>query len=215
MESDFRLNFSGNNDGIRRSLRVEELRSKTDEELLKLCAEQQSAAMEELTRRFQAPIYRFLYRMLNSPEDAEEAALDVFVRAWQHAGRFQYRAKVATWLYRIAVNIARDMHSRKKSRPQEPWPEDFEQIHNAIGSAEADALKRLEQEDQSKALTKALNRLNESDKLILVLYYYGEHEYDEIQTITGLSYTVLKTRLARARKRLKTLLEDEKSESSK
>ncbi len=213
LETDRRVSLSGSNDRQRVSIRVEELRSHSDEDLLRLCAESQSAALEELTRRFQAPIYRFLYRMLNSPEDAEEATLDVFVRAWQHAGRFQYRAKVATWLYRIAVNIARDMHSRKKARPQEQWPEDFDQLHNAIGSAEDDAMKRLERADQSKALTKALDRLSEGDRLILVLYYFGEREYDEIQAITGLSYTVLKTRLARARKRLRTLMGEEKSET--
>ncbi len=213
LEMDRSVSLTGPNDRQRANMRLEELRSHSDEDLLRLCAEGQSVALEELTRRFQAPIYRFLYRMLNSPEDAEEATLDVFVRAWQHAGRFQFRAKVATWLYRIAVNIARDMHSRKKSRPQEQWPEDFDQLHHAIGSAEDDALKRLERADQSKALTKALDRLSESDRLILVLYYFGEREYDEIQAITGLSYTVLKTRLARARKRLRTLMGEEKSET--
>src|SRR6059058_4440339 len=94
----------------------------SDEDLLRLCARGDSAALEELVRRYQAPLYRFLARMTGSPEDAEEAAQDVFVRAWQHAGRFQYRARVATWLYRIAVNIARDAHSRRQSRPQEAMP---------------------------------------------------------------------------------------------
>lgn len=179
----------------------------SDEDLLRLCASGENAALEELVRRYRTPLYRFLARLLGSAEDAEEAALDVFVRAWQHAPKFQYRAKVATWLYRIAVNIARDMHSRKKARPQETRPDSYELSQAAIGSAEDDALLRLHREEQSKTLERALNRLNESDRLILVLYYLEERDYDEIQAITELSYTVLKTRLARARRRLKTLLE--------
>ena len=181
----------------------------TDEDLLRRCAGGDGLSLEELTRRHQAPIYRFLLRMLGSPEDAEEAALDVFVRAWQHAGRFQYRAKVATWLYRIAVNIARDIHSRKRSRPQEPWPENDDLIGMSVGSAETDAILNLERNLSSQKLRTALQSLSESDRLILVLYYLEDRDYDEIQAITGLSYTVLKTRLARARKRLRIFMGEE------
>jgi RNA polymerase sigma-70 factor (ECF subfamily) len=183
------------------------VQSLSDEDLLRLCARGESAALEELVRRYQTPIHRFLARFLGSSDDAEEATLDVFVRAWQHAGRFQYRARVATWLYRIAVNIARDAHSRRKARPQEPWPEERELAHMAMGSAEEDALRRLEREERSQALERALRRLSDSDRLLLVLYYVEERDYEEIQAITQLSYTVLKTRLARARRRLRRLLD--------
>jgi RNA polymerase sigma-70 factor (ECF subfamily) len=188
--------------------------SLSDEELLRLCAASESAALEELVRRYQAPIYRFLVRLLGSAEDAEEAALDVFVRAWQHAPRFEFRARVATWLYRIAVNIARDMHSRRTARPQETRPDSYELAQVAIGSAEDDALMRLERQDRSRVLERALKRLNEKDRLLLVLYYFEEREYEEIQEITGLSYTVLKTRLARARRRLRALMEAEDPETA-
>jgi RNA polymerase sigma-70 factor (ECF subfamily) len=186
---------------------VGDARSYTDEALLGFCANGETAALEELVRRYQAPLYRFLVRQLGSSEDAEEAAMDVFVRAWQHAPRFQYRAKVATWLYRIAVNIARDLHSRRKARPQETTPDSYDLAQAAIGSAEDDALLRLDREDRSRTLQTALDRLSESDRLLLVLYYFEEREYDEIQEITELSYTVLKTRLARARRRLRDLME--------
>src|SRR2546421_11634577 len=63
--------------------------SLSDEQLLKYCAEGESAALRELVRRHQAPLYRFLYRLMGSEEDAEEAVSDVFVRAWRNAGRFQ------------------------------------------------------------------------------------------------------------------------------
>src|SRR5436309_3225040 len=161
-------------------------RGLTDEDLLRLCAARENAALEELVRRHQAPIYRFLMRLLGSAEDAEEAALDVFVRAWKHAPRFQFRAKVATWLYRIAVNIARDMHSRKQARPQETRPDSYELAQASIGSAEDDALGRLQRAERSATLQRAINKLSDSDRLLLVLYYFEEREYDEIQAITEL-----------------------------
>lgn len=180
----------------------------TDEELLALCARRDQRGLEELTRRHQAPIYGFLLRLTGSPEDAEEATLEVFLRAWLHADRFQYRSKVSTWLFRIAVNIARDLHSRKKARPQEPWPEDEDaSVAISTGSAEQDALEVLERAEQSKELHEALSRLSSSDRELIVLYYLNDCDYDEIQEMTGLSYTVLKTRLARARQRLRRHLE--------
>ena len=185
----------------------------SDESLLRYCAEGESAALRELVRRYQGPLYRFLARLMGSDEDAEDAALEVFVRAWKNAPRFQYRAKVATWLYRIAVNIARDAHSRKKVRPKEVWLEDAEVKHLGVGSAEDDALRQVGREHQSSQLRRALERLSDDDRLILVLYYLEDREYDEIQSITGLSYTVLKTRLARARKRLRKWMEAEITEA--
>src|SRR2546421_8137410 len=184
-----------------------------DEDLLRLCAAEESRALQELVRRYQAPLYRFLARLMGSEEDAEEAALEVFVRAWRNAPRFQYRARVATWLYRIAVNIARDAHSRKRVRPKEVWIEGGEAAHLSVASAEEDAVKRLNRLDEAATLRRALERLSPDDRLILVLYYLEDKEYEEIQLITQLSYTVLKTRLARARRRLRKWMEMEAEEA--
>ena len=179
----------------------------SDEDLLRHCAGGDGAALQALVRRYQPRLYRFLYRLLGSPEDAEEAALDVFVRAWQHAPRFQHRARVATWLYRMAVNIAHDARDRRKVRPRTTSPEAGDWARGAVGDAEQVALSHLEREDQSRALQRALQALSAGDRLILVLYYLEDRPYGEIQAITNLSYTVLKTRLTRARHRLRRLLE--------
>lgn len=185
----------------------------SDEALLRLCAEQDSASLEELARRYQAPLYRFLLRMMGSPEDAEEAVLEVFVKAWQHAPRFQYRARVGTWLYRIAANLARDKHTWRMSRPREVHLESADVVGIVGGSAEEDALYRLEQDERSKSLQRALARLHPNDRLLLVLYYLEEWDYAQIQAVTDASYTVLKTRLARARRRLRRALQAEDNES--
>ena len=191
------------------SLASEEKRNLTDEELLRLCAHGNSNALEEIVRRYQAPLFRFLLRLLNSPEDAEEAALSVFLRAWRSASQFQYRCRVETWLYRIAGNIARDLYRRQKARPEQPWPEQPDRELTAVDSAEATALGRIEREDRAQALQAMLARLGPTDRLLLALYYGEQREYNEIQEITGFSYPVLKTRLTRARQRLRRLMAEE------
>ncbi|HZO91169.1 MAG TPA: sigma-70 family RNA polymerase sigma factor [Chthonomonadaceae bacterium] len=189
----------------------QDVQSLPDEELLRLCARNENPALEELVRRYQSPLTRLLTRLLSNPADVEEALLSVFLRAWQYAPRFQYRARVSTWLYRIAVNIATDVQKRRKQQPQQSWSQ---QVENAFpqSNIEEEALRRLEREAQAQALQRALNRLHPTDRLLLILYYYEQMEYEEIQAITQLSYTVLKTRLTRARRRLRQLLEAEDQE---
>ena len=93
-----------------------EIQTLTDEQLLRLVAQEKNEALNELVRRYQVPIYRFLARYLTPAQDIEQATLNVFIRAWQHAPRFQFRSQVSTWLYRIAINIAHDIHSSPQSR---------------------------------------------------------------------------------------------------
>lgn len=158
-------------------------------------------------RRHRDVLFCFLCRLLDSREDAEEAVQDVFVRAWQHAARFENRARVATWLYRIAVNIARDMQARRRARPQTTSSAVDEQAQIVFGDAESAALEHLESTERRSALERALRRLDSNDRLLLVLYYLEERPYPEMQTITGVSYPILKMRLTRARRRLRRLLE--------
>jgi RNA polymerase sigma-70 factor (ECF subfamily) len=66
------------------------------------------------------------YRMLGSPQDAEEVVNDVLLRAWRHADRFDGRAAVRTWLYRIATNACLDELRRRKRQPDtlpQPYPD--------------------------------------------------------------------------------------------
>lgn len=182
----------------------------SDEELIRLCASEQDAAMRELVRRYQAPLHRFLARYLCSAEDAEQAVLNVFIRTWQSAARFQFRSRVSTWLYRIAANVAHDLHRSRGTRVrEEPWKLLLEAAFHPAGNAEHEAFQSLDRQDTSLALHRALNQLNETDRLVLVLYYFEERTYEEIQEIAQLSYKVLKTRLTRARHRLRTLVESD------
>lgn len=184
----------------------------SDEDLLRLCAKGNNSALEELVRRYQPMIARLLTRMLGSPEDVEEALLSVFLKAWQYAPRFEYRSRVSTWLYRIATNIAFDLHKRRKAQPQQSWSDQAE-LALPHGNAEEEALRRVEHAEQAQALQRALDRLNPKDRLLLVLYYYQQMDYEEMQAVTQMSYPVLKNRLARARRRLRLVLQEEDQEA--
>lgn len=181
--------------------------TQSDEALLRLCAAGRESALQELLRRYQTPLRRFLMRYLDPSDDAEQAVLTVFVRAWQNAARFRFKASVATWLFQIAINVARDMHRSRKSQPQPvAYPEEHQLSAPFIGNAEHDVMANLERADQYRQIQQALQKMSETDRLLIVLYYFEERTYEEMQSITGFSYKVLKTRISRARQRLRTLL---------
>jgi len=162
--------------------------------------------MEELMRRYQAPLTRYLYRLLSSREDVEETLLDVFARVWLNASRFHFHASVNTWLYRIALNRACDLVRARRSRPQTVECTDGAQLTGSL-DAEREALQRLIQGERALKLQRALDRLTAQDRSLLIYYYYEDMDYDEIQEITRMSYSVLKTRMKRARERLRRIVE--------
>ncbi|MBC7805174.1 MAG: sigma-70 family RNA polymerase sigma factor [Akkermansiaceae bacterium] len=179
-----------------------------DAALVRQCGQGDTDALKELALRYESPLFRFLRHQMNSVEDAEEAVLEVFVRVWLHAARFRFQASVSTWLYRIAANIARDAYDRRKVRPQTVPSDTCESARLAIGDAAMEAQARLESADRSRVLQQALAALDSNDRLVLVLYYLEERDYKEMQVITGWIYPVLKTRLVRARVRLRARMKE-------
>lgn len=169
------------------------------------CASGDAAALREIVGRYQAKLSRFLHPILGSSEDTEEAVQDVFLRVWQQAGRFEGRASFATWLYRIATNVAYDQLRRRKAQCRTMPLDDAPFL--GMGDAEVEALEGLAREDRARQLQQALMALRPEDRLLLVLYYGEEMEYAQIGEITRCPYPVLKVRLMRARQRLRAALE--------
>jgi len=181
-----------------------------DRLLVQRCAQRDPAALRELVRRYQPKLHRFLRRLLASHEDTEEVALDVFLRVWQQAHRFEGRAAFQTWLYRIAANAAYDKLRQKKGQePTVPFTDELVSSECSAENSNAEqlALARLERGERAERLDSSLRKMRPEDRLVLVLYYAEELGYAEIQQITSLAYPVLKMRLLRARRRLRLLMD--------
>lgn len=161
-----------------------------DLDLMRRCARGDEAALQRLVATYQPLVFGLAKRYLGSAEDAEEIAVSAFLKAWKSAGSFRGECSVKAHLCKIAINLCRD----RPIRPALTVEPCFETAGEDV---------RVER------VMAALQTLAPEDREVVVLYYLNEMEYSEICDALGISYDVLKTRLVRARKRLRAILEVE------
>ncbi len=142
-------------------------------------------------------------RMLGGFEGAEDIAQQVFVRAWRSAARYRPEAKFTTWLLTIARNL---VFNEIKRRGRVVWAamESEEGITREIADpGTRDGLDSLAEQEVGEAISKAIARLPEMQRMALVLRRYEEMPYEEIAEVLGTSLSAVKSLIFRAREELK------------
>jgi RNA polymerase sigma-70 factor (ECF subfamily) len=180
----------------------------SDETLMARCARGDQAAFQALYERHHRMIYNLAFRLLGNHADAEEVMPDVFVKVWQKAGDFRGQSRVSTWLYRVASNLAMDRLRAARVGKEVFW-EDLSAVEKEMpdrgATAETPEEAVLRQED-SHTLGAAMARLGAEDRLLVTLYHLQGCSYSEIEEITGVTAVNIKSKLFRARKRLRELM---------
>jgi RNA polymerase sigma-70 factor, ECF subfamily len=160
------------------------------------------STFEPLVRTYQDRIYNLCYYLLGNPKDAEDAAQDVFIKAFRKLSEFRPESSLYTWLYRIGVNTCLD--HKKKSRP-EPFKE--ESLAEALPSAEPSPEQHYQSKQIGRAIQSALNQLSKKSRTIIVLKEIEGLSYEEIAEIMDTSVGTVKSRLSRTREELRGLLQ--------
>ena len=160
-----------------------------------------ATAFRDLVNRHKDYAFTVALRIVNNREEAEEAAQDAFVRAFNALSGFNRDAKFTTWLYRIVVNCALSIRQRRK-----PATEDIENATILRGSDEAaDGMK---QKEQRRHIERALKLLSPDDVTMITLFYLKELSLEEIAEAVGIEANTVKVKLHRARKRLAETMQD-------
>lgn len=143
-------------------------------------------------------VYTLCLRMLTSEADAEEAAQDVFVKAFRSIGTFQAKSKFSTWLYRIAYNHCISVIRKKVKMIDlvDDVPEGEPDERDMNG------LENLSAQERSRYLKMAIDSLAETDAVVVTLFYYDELSLEEIASVTGLSNSNIRIKLHRSRKKM-------------
>jgi RNA polymerase sigma-70 factor (ECF subfamily) len=178
----------------------------SDADLLRRCAAADPGALGLLLERHGEALAGYLYRLLGNREDAEEAVADVFMRAWRAAGGFKGSASVRGWLYRIAYHLAIDRIRCRSPKPGKvlPFSElDAESVASMTDEPESVFFDAYQRDRDRLALRGALGQMEPRDRALLALHYLEGCSYEQIREITGYSLARVRSRLHRARQRLK------------
>lgn len=156
----------------------------------------------DLVRQYHKKVMGYCLSMLQNPTDAEEAAQDIFVKAYQSLGKFKGNSSFSTWLYRITTNhcldVLRKRNRRKTYSLDTLIEEEGDQIHKLFATSPL-AASQMENRDLAG---KILSTLPEDYRSILTLREAEGLEYQEIAGILDCSLDAVKGRLSRARKLL-------------
>ncbi len=157
-----------------------------------------------LVDRYKAVVYNLAYRMLRNVPEAEDAAQEIFLRAYTKLATYDPQRKFSTWLLSIASNYAIDVLRRRRATVVE-----LDEVAFSLPSDAPGPERSAIEHEQREAVVRAIGRLPDTYRLVTVLRYYHDLSYEEIESITGLSEATVKTRLFRARRQLEGLLEAE------
>jgi RNA polymerase sigma-70 factor, ECF subfamily len=166
-----------------------------DAALIRRVAAADRTAMHILFSKHHVAVYRFVLRRLGDKALAEDVTSDVFLDVWRHAGRFEGRSAVLTWVLAIARRKA--FAARSRSRRIEF---DYDLIADNGSTDDPDA--PLYARDRTIVLRKCLTRLSPEHREVIDLVYYQEQSMDSVATILGIPRNTAKTRVFYARKRL-------------
>ncbi len=162
----------------------------------------ENAALDRLMRRWQRPLQSYLIRLTGHDEDARDLAQETFVRVYRHRARFRREARFSTWLFQIALNVARDHQRHHRRRPTEPLEGHAE---TPAGGPLPD--RQAEQTEATAAVRQAIAALPENLRAPLILAEYEKLPQAEIAQIIGTSVKGVETRLYRARDLLRRRLQ--------
>ena len=169
-------------------------------------------AFHWLVSEYTPPVYRLACRLLNNSADASDVVQEVFLKIFRSVGQFHGDCSLKTWLYHIAVNTIWNQnrwwrrHSEKECTLESTRPEAMEDNLAMADDAPSPMESLLSQETQ-EMVQKALSRLNELHRMVLVLREMEDLSYEEVAAILNVSQGTVKSRLARARQSLKRELE--------
>src|SRR5262245_39604621 len=143
----------------------------TDEELIAAVARGEARALEELTRRWETPLFRFIARHTGG-RDVDDLYQETWLRVVRSARRFDPERRFSTWLFQLAVNLGRGCHRRPPPEPRDPVGLDDAGASDAAVDARLDA-RRL------------LAALPEAQRSVVVLRYFHDLSEDAVAEILG------------------------------
>ncbi|TVQ67888.1 MAG: RNA polymerase sigma factor [Balneolaceae bacterium] len=169
---------------------------KSDQELVVECQNGNNGAYDILVSRYELIMYRTALAIVNDPDVAKDVTQNGFIKTWEKLHTFRSGSRFYSWLYRVIINEAlnqvrnvRRMESLKQDSQDDQTP-----YHHMVNA------------EDNRELYSAIARLNEDQKVVLLLRHFEDHSYREIADILQIDEKTVKSRLFSARMKLRDLL---------
>lgn len=152
-------------------------------------------AVDDVIRKYQNRLFAAAFSVCRDSADAEDAVQDTFIKYYSLQKDFADEEHVRAWLFRVAINRARDLSSSYWRRHRVSWEEYMETLPF--------------EEPEDSGLFEAVMRLPEKYRVVIHLFYYEEYSVREIAQLLRSREGTVKSRLSRGRMLLKTMLKEE------
>lgn len=180
---------------------------------IRACQSNDRKAFDKLVLRYQDMVFNLCYRFLGDYQEAGDSAQEIFVKAYRNLKTFRFDARFSTWLYAIGINTCKNKLKsaafRERQRSISLDPPDVAGGRLPVVNPQDPSpspLDHLEAREKEKLLQQALGTLPEADRTIIILRDIEGLAYEEISRITGLNLGTVKSKLARARLKLRDQL---------
>lgn len=187
------------------------LHQMTDEDVMEQLQGGVVPAFDIIVNRYKDRLHNFLYRYTHNHEDCEDLVQETFLRVYRSRHSYQRIAKLSTWIYTIALNLAKSMYKKKQrmslisihADDSDPDDREFEITDTTILQDDELHLKF-----SMEKLEKALLELNDDFREAIILRDIQQLTYEEIAEITGTAMGTVKSRINRGRQQLQEIIGD-------
>ncbi|TKJ40098.1 RNA polymerase subunit sigma [candidate division LCP-89 bacterium B3_LCP] len=170
-----------------------------DQRLVKQFLNGDKGAFNELVRKYQKPVYQIARKLLNSHEEAQDIAQEVFIKVYHKLEHYRGEASFFTWIYQITKNLSFN-HLRKRKMHQIL---SLEHVGMSIASSQPSASSLVEGKETEILLNKAIERLPKKQKLVFYLRYYQKLPHAEIARIMNREIGTVKANYHQAVRKLR------------
>jgi len=176
-------------------------KSSTDEQIIALVLKGETDLFEEIVKRYQDKIFRFVYQKVLNYDDALELTQEVFLKVYNSLKKFDIKRKFSPWIYKIAQNESYNFIKKRAKNKINVIEDD---VFATMAKTERDLLRdEYNKSEEDDIIRKAINKLPEKYRLVVYYFYLEEMSLKEVSEILEVSIGSIKTRLTRGRRMLK------------
>lgn len=165
-------------------------------------------AFELIVKKYQNQVANLVYMVMGRRNDVEDITQEIFIKVYKSISKFEPRVSLFGWIYRITINLCIDRMRKEKFKrllSLDFLTEDI--IYKRKDNLSDDPLKSILRNEKKNIVYNALQHLSPEYRAVLTLREYQDLSYSEIAEVLGLTVEAVKSRIFRARKEMKKLLD--------